>query len=225
MLIPVFTVAENVVLGNEPTNAIGALDLETARAKVREISERFGFNVDPDALVEDLPVGVQQRVEIIKALDAQEKQLTPLVGEVRQTLTAGQDMSASLNTTLVTFDALMKRFGVGEPVSPALNGAPKQAAEPFRIQNYTETAAQLEKTAKQLTELLTALNQTVDPANLAHISAQTAPVFQQAKLGAKEVVDYAFWRSVILMAVGLFALLAYRFLRARIASGKRDTRP
>ena len=55
MLIPVFTVAENVVLGNEPTNAIGALDLETARAKVREISERFGFNVDPDALVEDLP--------------------------------------------------------------------------------------------------------------------------------------------------------------------------
>jgi general nucleoside transport system ATP-binding protein len=75
MLIPVFTVAENVVLGNEPTNAIGALDLETARAKVREISERFGFNVDPDALVEDLPVGVQQRVEIIKALSRNAKVL------------------------------------------------------------------------------------------------------------------------------------------------------
>jgi simple sugar transport system ATP-binding protein len=68
MLIPVFTVAENVVLGNEPTNGIGALDLNTARARVREISDRFGFNVDPDALVQDLPVGVQQRVEIIKAL-------------------------------------------------------------------------------------------------------------------------------------------------------------
>lgn len=75
MLIPVFTVAENVVLGNEPTNSIGALDLETARAKVREISERFGFNVDPDALVEDLPVGVQQRVEIIKALSRNAKVL------------------------------------------------------------------------------------------------------------------------------------------------------
>ncbi len=68
MLIPVFTVAENVVLGNEPTKKLGVLDLETARKKVREISERFGFDVDPDAVVEDLPVGVQQRVEIIKAL-------------------------------------------------------------------------------------------------------------------------------------------------------------
>lgn len=68
MLIPVFTVAENVVLGNEPTKNFGVLDLESARKKVREISERFGFDVDPDAVVEDLPVGVQQRVEIIKAL-------------------------------------------------------------------------------------------------------------------------------------------------------------
>lgn len=68
MLIPVFTVAENVMLGHEQTKAAGRLDLPAARAKVREISERFGFDVDPDALVDDLPVGVQQRVEIIKAL-------------------------------------------------------------------------------------------------------------------------------------------------------------
>ena len=68
MLIPVFTVAENVMLGHESTRAGGLLDLPTARANVREISERFGFDVDPDALVDDLPVGVQQRVEIIKAL-------------------------------------------------------------------------------------------------------------------------------------------------------------
>ncbi len=68
MLIPVFTVAENVMLGHEQTKAGGVLDLAAARAKVREISDRFGFDVDPDALVEDLPVGVQQRVEIIKAL-------------------------------------------------------------------------------------------------------------------------------------------------------------
>jgi simple sugar transport system ATP-binding protein len=73
MLIPVFTVAENVVLGNEPTNKIGGLNLDAARARVREISDRFGFNVDPDALVEDLPVGVQQRVEIIKALSRDAK--------------------------------------------------------------------------------------------------------------------------------------------------------
>ncbi|MFM6967679.1 MAG: ABC transporter ATP-binding protein [Microbacteriaceae bacterium] len=68
MLIPVFTVAENVVLGNEPTGVAGILDLESARSRVREISDRFGFDIDPDAVVEDLPVGAQQRVEIIKAL-------------------------------------------------------------------------------------------------------------------------------------------------------------
>jgi simple sugar transport system ATP-binding protein len=68
MLIPVFTVAENVVLGHEPTGILDTLDIDSARKLVREISDRFGFEIDPDALVEDLPVGAQQRVEIIKAL-------------------------------------------------------------------------------------------------------------------------------------------------------------
>ena len=73
MLIPVFTVAENVMLGNESTDFAGTLDLDEARQRVQKISDQFGFHVNPDALVEDLPVGVQQRVEIIKALsrDAQ----------------------------------------------------------------------------------------------------------------------------------------------------------
>ncbi|WP_291040423.1 ABC transporter ATP-binding protein [Herbiconiux sp.] len=75
MLIPVFTVAENVMLGHEQTKFGGRLDLNAARAKVREISDRFGFDVDPDALVDDLPVGVQQRVEIIKALSRDAKVL------------------------------------------------------------------------------------------------------------------------------------------------------
>ena len=75
MLIPVFTVAENVMLGHEKTTFGGRLDLESARKTVLEISARFGFHVDPDALVEDLPVGVQQRVEIIKALSRDAKVL------------------------------------------------------------------------------------------------------------------------------------------------------
>ena len=88
MLVPVFTVAENVTLGAEPIRRLtlpgvnigrlhlpplsvpsfGLLDRRRARASVRELSQRFGLRVDPDAYVEDLPVGVQQRVEIIKAL-------------------------------------------------------------------------------------------------------------------------------------------------------------
>ncbi|WP_346924171.1 ABC transporter ATP-binding protein [Rothia sp. (in: high G+C Gram-positive bacteria)] len=67
MLVPVFTVAENVALGAESIKG-ATLDLESTRKKIREISDRYGFQVDPDAVVEDLPVGVQQRVEIIKAL-------------------------------------------------------------------------------------------------------------------------------------------------------------
>ncbi|GAA1927142.1 ABC transporter ATP-binding protein [Microbacterium aoyamense] len=75
MLIPVFTVAENVMLGHEDTKALGALDLPKARQHVRDVAKRFGFEVDPDALVGDLPVGVQQRVEIIKALSREAKVL------------------------------------------------------------------------------------------------------------------------------------------------------
>ncbi len=73
MLVPVFTVADNVMLGFEHVRGGTFLDHAAAREEVRRLSARFGFDVDPDALVEDIPVGVQQRVEIIKALarDAQ----------------------------------------------------------------------------------------------------------------------------------------------------------
>jgi simple sugar transport system ATP-binding protein len=67
MLVPVFTVAENIILGAEPVKG-AALDLQTARRQIRALSERYGLAVDPDALVSDLSVGQQQRVEIVKAL-------------------------------------------------------------------------------------------------------------------------------------------------------------
>lgn len=66
-LVPVMTVAENLVLGHEPVRG-GRVDLASARRTVRELSDRYGLQVDPDARVEDLPVGTQQRVEILKAL-------------------------------------------------------------------------------------------------------------------------------------------------------------
>src|SRR6516165_1645740 len=68
MLVPVMTVAENFVLGNEPTQTGGLLDLGAARTRVRDLSERYGLAVDPDATVEDVTVGTQQRVEILRAL-------------------------------------------------------------------------------------------------------------------------------------------------------------
>lgn len=68
MLVPVFTVAENVVLGVEPTRGLGVMDMAEARKDVRDISTQYGLEVDPEATIEDLPVGIQQRVEIIKVL-------------------------------------------------------------------------------------------------------------------------------------------------------------
>src|SRR5688572_6978539 len=68
MLIPVMTVAENVVLGTEPTENGMLLDYSTARTRVRDLAQNFGFAIDPDALIKDITVGQQQRVEILKAL-------------------------------------------------------------------------------------------------------------------------------------------------------------
>ena len=67
MLIDVFTVAENLILGREDSTG-GLLNMGEARHTVRRLSERYGLEVDPDAVIEELPVGVQQRVEILKAL-------------------------------------------------------------------------------------------------------------------------------------------------------------
>ena len=69
MLVPVFTVTENVILGIEQVRGpLGFLDRRRAAKNVREISEQHGLEVPPDAVVEELPVGTQQRVEIVKAL-------------------------------------------------------------------------------------------------------------------------------------------------------------
>jgi ABC-type uncharacterized transport system ATPase subunit len=68
MLIPVMTVAENIVLASEPTQGGVLLDYDEARKRVRELSGAFGFAIDPDARIEDISVGQQQRVEILKAL-------------------------------------------------------------------------------------------------------------------------------------------------------------
>jgi simple sugar transport system ATP-binding protein len=68
MLVPVLTVTENVMLGDEYLQAGAFLDRKRAAQRIRDISKQYGLEVDPDAYIKDLPVGVQQRVEIIKLL-------------------------------------------------------------------------------------------------------------------------------------------------------------
>ena len=67
MLVPVFSVAENIMLGAEEIQG-ARLDINAARQKIRDLSRSYNLEVDPDAIVEDLPVGMQQRTEIVKAL-------------------------------------------------------------------------------------------------------------------------------------------------------------
>jgi ABC-type uncharacterized transport system ATPase subunit len=95
MLVPVMTVAENLVLGAEPKNG-PLLDYKEAARRTRELSERFGLAVDPDARVQDLGVGAQQRVEILRALFRGAKVL--VLDEPTAVLTAqeAQDLFAVL---------------------------------------------------------------------------------------------------------------------------------
>jgi ABC-type uncharacterized transport system ATPase subunit len=67
MLVPVMTVTENIVLGEEPTRGV-FLDVREGARKVKELSDRYGLAVDPDAVIEQVSVGMQQRVEILKTL-------------------------------------------------------------------------------------------------------------------------------------------------------------
>ena len=97
MLVPVMTVAENLVLGAEPRNG-PLLDYKAAAARVRELSQQFGLAVDPDAKVEDIGVGTQQRVEILRALFRGAKVL--VLDEPTAVLTAqeAQDLFGVLRT-------------------------------------------------------------------------------------------------------------------------------
>jgi ABC-type transporter Mla subunit MlaD len=187
--------------------SVNAVDMPAVRQLVTN-STQIAASVDRFARVaEQLPGQVStEREEILKALQAQEKDVTSL-------MSSGTQFSASLNTTLTTLDALMKRFGVGETNSA---GPPKTNAEPFRIQDYAQTAAQLEATARQLTELLVTLDQTLGSTNLLQLSAQVGPVVQQAQTGGKEIVDYVFWKGFLLVVIALLAALIYRFLVVRI---------
>jgi hypothetical protein len=172
------------------------------------------------AVAEKLPGQIRaEREEILKTLESQERQLTPLVNEVRQTLGAASQMSTSLNTTITTFDALMKRFGVGETRSA---GPPATNSEPFRIHDYGQTAVQLEGMARQLTELLHTLDQTIGSSNLTQLSGQAGSVIVSAQSAGKQVVDYAFWKGILLVGIAFAAALIYRLLATRPSRAARD---
>jgi len=156
-----------------------------------------------------------ERKAILSALDQQEGKLRDLAAEVNRSLTSAEKMSTSLNTTITTFDALMKRFGVGEPRT---NAAPRTNSQPFRILDYGTTAAQIGSMAKDLNTLITSVNQSVP---------QLTQVSQQATADAQRVVHRAFRLGLVLILVllagSVLAALAYRILANKLAGAGRPS--
>jgi ABC-type uncharacterized transport system ATPase subunit len=137
MLVPVFTVAENVMLGHENTRGAGVLNREAARKQVRELSDRYKLHVDPDALVEDIPVGVQQRVEIIKALagdarililDEPTAVLTPQ--EIDELMGIMRELKAQGTSIIFITHKLREVKAIGDKISVIRRGKVVGTAEP-----------------------------------------------------------------------------------------------
>ena len=108
MLVDNFTVTQNIVLGSEVTRGAGVLDMKKARENVQQIISQYGLEVDPDAKIEDISVGMQQRVEILKALyrgadililDEPTAVLTPQ--EIERLIAIMRDLAASGKTIIV----------------------------------------------------------------------------------------------------------------------------
>jgi hypothetical protein len=155
----------------------------------------------------------EERRILLEALDTQGTQLAALADQVERTLLAGSSMASNLNTALITFDTVVQRLGLD---APKADPAP---SEPFRIQDYTETAQQLDATAQRLTELLTTFDQTLGSTNLTRVPQQADVLLQQAKADGQSLVDYAFGRLLLLAALICLMVAAtsllLRILRAR----------
>ncbi|HYG93683.1 MAG TPA: ABC transporter ATP-binding protein [Nocardioides sp.] len=164
MLVPVFTVAENVMLGNENTKGLGVLDRAAARKQVRELSDRYRLHVDPDALVEDIPVGVQQRVEIIKALAGDAKilildeptaVLTPQ--EIDELMTIMRELKAQGTSIIFITHKLREVKAIGDRISVVRRGkvvgtAPPTASEAELAEMMVGRSVQLTVSKERPTE-------------------------------------------------------------------------
>ena len=135
-LIPVFTVVENVILGDELSKN-GLLDIKEARRRIRELEQQYGLNVDPDAMVGDLSVGQQQRVELIKALfrnaeililDEPTAVLTP--GEVDDFFEVVQSLVDQGKSIIFITHKLREVLAVADRITVLRNGRVAGTADP-----------------------------------------------------------------------------------------------
>ena len=161
-----------------------------------------------------------ERKAILDAFDKQEGRLRELSVEVSQTLTAGEKMSTSLNTTIATFDALMKRFGVGEPSS----SPPDTNSPPFNILDYARTAERIAAMAQQLDALIKDASGTMDAPALDKRIAQLTDLSGKARADARAVLNHAFLLATGLLVLSFACALLYRRLGARGTTTRSNNR-
>lgn len=153
----------------------------------------------------------RERQAVLAALDQQEGKLRELAGGVERALTAADGMAGTLTITITNFDALMKRFGVGEAGAAPVPDAP---SAPFNILDYARTAAQIETMARELNALIVSVNQSVP---------QVERLSQQAGADVDRLMERGFRLGMAL--IGLFLVgavlagLAYRFLAGKLNRG------
>lgn len=143
MLVPAFSVTENIIVGMEPVK-IGLVDFRQARENVRALIEKFGFNLDPDALVRDLSVGQQQRVEILKTLyrearviilDEPTAVLTPQ--EVSELFAVLKTLQENGKSIIIITHKLRETFALADRVVVLRNGV--LVADNINPRNVTST--------------------------------------------------------------------------------------
>jgi len=172
-------------------------------------------------VTEQLPGQVSaERKEILDALEAQQGKMGSLVGQTRDALTAGKEMSLSLNTTLTTFDGLMKRFGVGEPKPEQ---GPKTNARPFNVLDYAKTANELAGAAQQLDAVLRSFNGTLESPGWRQRLTDFKGLSDHAQENATSVLNHAFWLAAGLIVLAFGCALLVKLLVAKMSGTKRPS--
>lgn len=159
-----------------------------------------------------------ERKAVLAALETQEGKLRELTAEITRALGAGEQMSTSLNTTLVTFDALMKRFGVGEPAS----APPDTNSPPFNILDYAQTAERIATMAQQLDAVIKDAGSTLDSPALDKRIRDFNALAAGARGDAKSVLNHAFLLAAGLVGLVLAAAIIYRRTGRAPAARSRD---
>jgi len=156
-------------------------------AQLSQSADRFSQTAErlPDLIS-------SERQQLVQALDAQRPGLNSLAAQTEKALDAGRLMSDATSNTFKSFQDVLRQLD-SSPSNPN--------SEPFRINNYTAAAAQINTTAEDLVKLLQAFDQTIAPANFDGLSNRLDALTRQAQSSSKEVVDYAIKKTLVLAII------------------------